>query len=179
MNAYKGCMHYPTLADCIRSLDSSIEIVIAGKPSEDLSFELLETIRSKPNVRLIDRFIKEDEIDTLFREANLVLMPYTSITQSGVVLDAFSRSRGVVAFAIDGIKEYLPDDCELCKPFDCEEMAKKCVELLQNPARNAAYNRKAWEYGKDRFSPKTMAKGLASVYRELMERDYRAIIRLR
>lgn len=167
INAYKGVSLYP---DILRELAKSapgVEVVIAGKASDDVGGSVLEEIDAQPNARLINRFIDESELDGFFADCGLVLMPYTSITQSGVVLDAYSHSRSVVAFDIEGISQYVRDEDALVEPFDCATYADKVAKILADTDILARKNRAAWEFGRDNFSPSVMADGLLEVYRGL------------
>lgn len=164
LNLYKGCKMYPDIFNEVHRLDPSIEITVAGQPSKDVTDELLTRIAACPNVRLDDHFIEEHAVERYFREAALVLTPYTSMTQSGVVLDAYSHSRPILAFHIDEMREFLPQRTNAVSPFDTSEYARALVELLNNPADCHKAGREAWEFGREQFSPSSMAAGFAAVY---------------
>ena len=170
INAYKGVSLYP---DILRELAKSapgVEVIIAGKASDDVDRSLLEEIDAQPNARLVNRFIDESELDGFFADCGLVLMPYTSITQSGVVLDAYSHSRCVVAFDIEGISQYVRDEDALVKPFDCAAYADKVANALADPDALAEKNHAVWEFGRANFAPSVMANGLLEAYRGVVEK---------
>lgn len=164
LNRYKGCELYPEIFHEVYRLDPGVKVTIAGEPSKDLPRELLRRIAACPNVHLDDHFIEEELTERYFREAALVLTPYTSITQSGVLLDAFSNSRAVLAFQIDGISEFLPSSLMTVPAFDTCEYARIMVNLMSDSAACAKAGRQAWEFGRDRFTPVSMAAGLAQTY---------------
>lgn len=165
INAYKGVILYPDILRSLAKVAPGIEVVIAGKASDDVDRVLLDEIAAQPNAKLVNRFIDESELDGFFDDCGVVLMPYTSITQSGVVLDAYSHSRSVVAFSIEGIAQYVPNAEELIEPFNCDAYAAKIVEILSDVHALNARNRDAWEFGRNNFSPEAMAEGLLDVYR--------------
>lgn len=167
INPYKGVAYYPAILRSLAEIAPDIDVVIAGKAAGDLDDSLLAEIAAQPNANLINRFIEESELDGFFADCGVVLMPYASITQSGVVLDAYSHSRSVVAFDVDGIDQYVPDVNELVEPFDCEAYARKVAEVLSNEELLLERNHAAWEFGADKFSPAVMADGLLCIYREL------------
>lgn len=164
LNYYKGCEMYPDIFNEVHRLDPSIKITVAGQPSKDMPRELIARIAACPNVQLDGHFIEEDAVEQYFREASLVLTPYTSMTQSGVVLDAYSHSRPILAFHIDGMREFLPYRTNAVKPFNTNEYAMTLVELLNDPEACARAGREAWEFGREQFSPSSMAAGFAAVY---------------
>ncbi len=59
------------------------------------------------------------------------------MTQSGVLLDAFSNSRTVLAFQIGGMKEFLPADAPTVSCFDTREYARSIVEFVNDPIAQA------------------------------------------
>lgn len=92
-------------------------------------------------------------------------MPYTSITQSGVVLDAFSRSRSVVAFDVKGMDQFVPVSELRIKPYDIDAYSSTVIYLERNLARLNALSKELWSFGKDAFTVEAMASKLREVYR--------------
>lgn len=164
LNLYKGCQMYPEIFGEVHRLDPTIRITIAGQPSKDLPADLIGQISACPNVQFDGRFIAEQEIENYFRAASIVLTPYTSMTQSGVVLDAYCHSRSILPFGIDGMREFLPQGAKAVTPFDTHEYARTLVELLNDPQACARAGRAAWEFGREQFAPASMASGFAAVY---------------
>lgn len=168
LNPYKGCEMYPAIFGEIYRLDPEIHIVVAGKPSKELGESLLASIAECPNVTLEAGFIDEERLPAYFNNAAIVLTPYTSMTQSGVLLDAFKRSRTVVAFDIPGMDEFLPSSARKAKAFDTQEYARLVVDLANSPEACEEAGRDAWEFGRERFAPAAMARAFAGTYLELV-----------
>lgn len=168
LNYYKGLKHYPSILKSIYSIDPEVTIMIAGKAADEVDAALLKEISDQPNCTLINGFIPEGDIDRLFRETNLVLAPYASITQSGVILDAYSRSKCVICFDIAGISQFIPDETCRVEPFDCERFAELACMLLSNRDGLETKSRRVWEFGKKNFTPEVMADSLLSVYESLI-----------
>lgn len=164
LNFYKGCSMYPDIFDEVYRLDPEIEITIAGQPSKNLSADLIQAIAACPNVKLDGHYIEEKFLPEYFRDASVVLIPYTSITQSGVILDAYCHSRSILAFHIDGISEFLPDGANTVAPFDTRNYARAVVDLLNDPEACIRAGRVAWEFGREQFSLSAMAAEFAGVY---------------
>lgn len=169
LNPYKGLKYYPEILDELYGLDPGIHVTIAGKASDGIESSLLAEIGSKPNCTLANRFVEDSDVDGYFDCADIVLVPYTSITQSGVILDAYSRSRPVVSFDIPGMEQYVPDSENRVRAFDCAAFSRRVVELLSDGAScdRAALN--AWNFGKNRFSPSKMAEATKKVYSEIAD----------
>lgn len=177
LNAYKGVRYYPAILDAIRSIDSDVHVTIAGKAAKEIDDSLLSEISSRPNCTLRNEFIPEEDVDGLFDSASMVLVPYTSITQSGVILDAYSRSRSVMAFDIPGISQYVPDAESRIPAFDCYEFARAVCKRLSDPIVNRGKSEAAWLYGKEHFTPQSMANATLEAYRRLELNDLQHINR--
>lgn len=169
LNPYKGLKYYPEILDELIGLDPEIHVTIAGKASDEIELRLLDEIGSKPNCTLKNCFVEESDIDDYFERAGIVLVPYISITQSGVILDAYSRSRPVVAFDIPGMAQYVPDPENRVKAFDCPAISQRIFELLSNSISCEQAARDVWSFGKNRFSPSKMAEAINKVYLEIVE----------
>lgn len=168
LNSYKGVKFYPEIAERLFELSPGTTFVIAGKPADDIDRSIIDRLDAMPNVELHARFIEEGEIDGFFENCDLVLMPYTSITQSGVILDAYSRSRCVVAFDIEGIEQFAFNDKTFVSPFIVSELVQTTVALLNDPDELNRISRKMWEMGGNAFSPEKASEALLSIYEELI-----------
>lgn len=171
LNNYKGCTLYPEILSSAQTIDSSVRFVIAGNPAPDLDQRLLEEIRRFPNVKLEDRFIEEAEVEGLFAGASVVLMPYTSMTQSGVLLEAYSRAVPVVAFAIDGMENFVPDPVSLVPTFDTRAFADAAIAHVRAPEMASERGRSGCDFARERFTPRAMAVAF--------DRTYAAVARTR
>jgi glycosyltransferase involved in cell wall biosynthesis len=60
-------------------------------------------------VRVIDRYIPDEEVGVYFRAADLVVLPYRSATQSGITQTAFAFGRPVVVTAVGGLPDVVDD----------------------------------------------------------------------
>lgn len=62
-----------------------------------------------PNVEILNRWIPEDEIGDLFARCDLVVLPYSSASQSGVIPIAASFALPVIATRTGGMVEQVED----------------------------------------------------------------------
>ena len=56
-------------------------------------------------VRLLNRYIADDEVEALFRAADVTVLPYRAGTQSGVTHVAYALGSAVIATNVGGITE--------------------------------------------------------------------------
>jgi D-inositol-3-phosphate glycosyltransferase len=105
---YKGL---DTLLEAFRTLASDPELclVIAGECYAGRE-ALEESIRQLgPRVILHDRFIPNEQVATYFAAADLVVLPYHSASQSGVVQIAYACDRPVLVTRVGGLPEVVEE----------------------------------------------------------------------
>lgn len=91
----------PNLIDIFRQLPSSeraITLLIAGKPDNDALKESVQAAaKDAANVQLHMRFIQDEELQMFFKAADLVVLPFEEILNSGSLLLSLSFNRPVLA----------------------------------------------------------------------------------
>ncbi len=83
----------------------------------------------KECVRLIDKYVPNEEVSAWFRAADLVVLPYLSATQSGVIPIAYNCNRPVLATRTGGLPDVVLDGLTgyLVEPGD-ENALAKCIK---------------------------------------------------
>jgi glycosyltransferase involved in cell wall biosynthesis len=104
---YKGV---DVLARALCSLSpkdkARLEIVVAGKLEETACRAHLEQLRhTGVEVDLRVGYVPSKEVASLFRAADIALLPYKASTQSGVLLTALAQGRAVIASALGDMPE--------------------------------------------------------------------------
>ena len=99
---YKGLDY---LLDEFRRLDpGKFELVIAGEGN------LAEYDIQGDNIRVLNRFIPDEEMAALFNEAHTLALPYQSASQSGVAYMAFAFEKPVIATRVGALADVVIDD---------------------------------------------------------------------
>ena len=101
---YKG-LH--VLCRAVRDIlhDTPVRLVVAGKGPIDSEWMTW----LKENAILINRFIEDEEIPTIFSACHVVVLPYLSATQSGVIPLAYHYGKPVVVTAVGALPEVVED----------------------------------------------------------------------
>lgn len=156
------------LARVIRELEKvrpDIKFIVAGTPAlkgvTDSSWEkkiksILKDLKSYNNVEVIDKYIKEEEVGTLFKKSDLTVLPYKDATQSGVAMVAMplgsvvlATSKGDLPFVVKDKKTGFVVD------YSVEELKSKIIEIFKNRsliervrinAKKFAFDVAGWEY---------------------------------
>ena len=159
ISTYKGCEFIPALSRALSEKGVACKIIVAGKALDDVDPQILEKIGSCDNVELRNEFIPENELHTYFYAADASLILHKSISQSGVIIDAYRHGHPILCFDIDGISEFIGDNTALVAPkFDISRMADNIERLYESHANYLKMSRNAYQFGKKVFSEDEMAK---------------------
>ncbi len=128
---YKGV---DVLLDAWRRADrpDGAELWIVGKPRMDAGFV------QGPGVRTALRFVSGAELAGAFRAADLVVLPYREIDQSGVLFTALAFGKPLLLSAVGGFPEIAATGAaELVPPGDADALAQALSDLLGDEPRRA------------------------------------------
>jgi glycosyltransferase involved in cell wall biosynthesis len=128
----------------------SVKLTIAGKGDLRPYRPLL---RSQHGVEIINRWIEEHEVAELFGQADMVILPYTSASQSGVLALAAAFELPVVATRVGGMPGQIDAGLTglLVEPGSVEQLIGAIERLLDDPALAKAMGRSLFlEFSKNR-----------------------------
>jgi glycosyltransferase involved in cell wall biosynthesis len=162
---YKGL---EVLLEACRELNGA-EVWIVGMPRE-VKRETIEEAAKKcaATVRLAPRYIKEPEIPAFFRRADLVVLPYTDIDQSGVLYTALAFGNAIVASSIGGFTEVGEQHgaVRLVPPNDPVSLRHAITRLLESEDEREALKRAASRAATGAYSWDSIAERTLTLYRE-------------
>lgn len=89
----------------------NVTLVVAGEFYEDrATYERqIRNLGIEKHVRLVDRYIANEEVETYFVATDLVVQPYLHATQSGISQVAFGFGRPVLATSVGGLPDAIRD----------------------------------------------------------------------
>jgi len=96
-----------------------VELVVAGEFYEDPApyRARVAAAGGAPAVRLLDHYLPDAEVETVFKAADVVVLPYRSATQSGVTHVAYALGLPVITTDVGGLAEtVVPGDTGLVAP---------------------------------------------------------------
>jgi glycosyltransferase involved in cell wall biosynthesis len=131
LRPYKGI---DVLLEAWRGIERA-ELWIVGAPRMDTA-----PLRAAapPGVRFVERFVSEGEAAALFRRADLAVLPYREIDQSGVLFTALGFGVPLVLSDVGGFPEIArAGAAELVPPGDAKGLHDTLAALLDDPARRA------------------------------------------
>src|SRR5205807_9193447 len=108
------------------------ELWIAGMPRMDIAPLLAG---APPGVRFEPRFIDDNELPAYFRRADLVVLPYREIDQSGVLFTALAFGKPLLLSDVGGFPEVAATGAARTFPAgDAGALGRAMRELLGEPA---------------------------------------------
>ncbi len=131
VNGYKGVEYLAEAVNIICKTIPDINVTIAGKWSlPELKAKLLQ----EPNFTIIDKSLSNEEMTTLIQQNEMIVCPYTSASNSGVIMTAFVFNKPVIASDLDGLAEVIVHEQNglLVKPRDPVSIAAGITWLMQH-----------------------------------------------
>jgi glycosyltransferase involved in cell wall biosynthesis len=157
----------------VRERRPDARLVIAGPPprrAEEGEVEAAVRARGLEDVVAVDaRYLPNEEVRPLMELASVVVLPYTSATQSGVLHVAYACGRPVVATRVGGLPEVVEEGRtgRLVPPQAPAALADAIVAMLDDPEGAARMGERARHLAETRFSWGSVAREVLAIYREL------------
>lgn len=161
---YKG---NEVLLEAFREIDGA-ELWIVGMPRMPLEPLRELASRCRGNVRFVSRFVTDPEIPAFFRRADLVVLPYREIEQSGVLYTALAFGKPIVASDVGGFGDVgRAGGARLVPPGDPGELRAALEELLGDRGRRERLASAAAELARSEYSWDAAAERTLAIYREI------------
>lgn len=97
-----------------KNVDNNFKLLIAGKFESKEYYEEINSLIETDNVILVNKFIPDEEIQIYYNSADLCVLPFKNIFNSGSALLSVTFNTTVLVPYTDNFKEYqeiLNDDC--------------------------------------------------------------------
>lgn len=152
---------------------SDIFLVIAGRVWKD-SFEKYQSIidkngLSEEQLMMNIGFIPDDEVGYYYSAADIAVLPYLDVYQSGVVHLAYSYHLPVIATDIPGLNDVVKDGETgyLCEAGDVDGLARTMERAADDSDNWCAMGDAGAENDRIQYSWDKIAKGIDTLYRSL------------
>jgi len=179
---YKGIEY---LLDALRLVladgKGNYRLIIAGEPkkgSEEYLHEIQQSVQrdfQQGLVILRMQFIPDDETELYLKGADVLVLPYKDIFQSGVLFLAYSFGLPVVATDVGSFREEIVEGSTgfLCKPGDPAELAKALETYFTSDLfRNLKVRRQELkDYANESYSWHAVAELTCNAYTNMLGRN--------
>ena len=106
---YKGLMDLIEAMALIRNRDVTCLAVGEFYDKKEAYEARIGALGLSDRIRLIDQYVPNEEVEPYFAAADVVILPYRSATQSGIVQMAFRFGRPVISTMVGGLPESIDD----------------------------------------------------------------------
>ncbi|MCK9248531.1 MAG: glycosyltransferase family 4 protein [Solirubrobacteraceae bacterium] len=125
--------------------------------------------RAGRGVTFVDRFVTDAEAAAYFRRADVVVLPYREIEQSGVLFTALAFGRPIVASAVGGFPEIAADGAAVTvPPGDADALADALGRVLGDEALRSSLATRATELAAGPYSWESVAAEHRRLYASLV-----------
>jgi glycosyltransferase involved in cell wall biosynthesis len=161
LRPYKGL---DLLLEAWRGIEGA-ELWIVGAARMDISG--LQAA-APANVRFDPRFIDDQHLRGYFRRADLVVLPYREIDQSGVLFTALAFGKPLLVSDVGGFAEFAASGAARAFPAgDARALHEALLELLADPGALAALAARSREVARESYSWDRIAGRTLELYRSL------------
>ncbi len=174
---YKGLEYLIESVDYIKKSHNDFKLIIAGRIKQcEAYWKIIESIIEKRGLEnyLIKKieFIPDEEIEIYFKSADVLILPYKFIFQSGPLFLSYFFGLPVIASDVGSFKEDIIEGETgfICKPEDAKDLAQK-IELYfkSDLYKNLEENRnKIIAYANERYSWEKIGEKTHTVYKSLI-----------
>lgn len=110
---YKGLKYLiQAIPEVVKRLEG-IELLIvgdfAGEEDKQQYMNLIQESGAQENIKVYDGYIPDKEVEKFFAACNLVVLPYISATQSGIVQIAYGFEKPVIVTNVGGLPDVVED----------------------------------------------------------------------
>jgi glycosyltransferase involved in cell wall biosynthesis len=166
LRPYKGV---DVLMEAFREVEGA-ELWIVGRPWMPVE-PLKEAARSAGGtVRFVDRFVTDPEIPAFFRRADVVVLPYRRIDQSGVLYTALAFGKAMVLSDVGGFSEVgrVHGAADLVPPEDPVALRQALQRLVDDPGARAELEQRASAAASGHYSWDEIGRRTLELYEELV-----------
>jgi glycosyltransferase involved in cell wall biosynthesis len=166
LRPYKGI---EVLLDAFRTI-AGAELWIVGMPRMAVEPLRRRAAAAAGTVRFVSRFITDPEIPAYFRRADVVVLPYREIEQSGVLYTALAFAKPLILSAVGGFSELAEEHeaARLVPPGDPAALSEALTELLASRDQRERLAAAARAAATGPYSWDAVAGRTLSLYRDLL-----------
>lgn len=133
---YKGLKHLLRAIPELKNTFSDIKLMVVGSFGDDKE-DYINIIKEKniqSYIRLIDEYTPDHEVEKYFAACDLVVCPYESATQSGIVQIAYGFEKPVIVTNVGGLPDVVKNEKTgyIVKTGDADAIAGAVTDFYKN-----------------------------------------------
>lgn len=149
-----------------REKRSDLWIIIAGLQSYKEIGEKLRKLKRQALIHL--KYVPMQRVELYHQAANIAVLPYKSISQSGALVTAMGFGLPVIVTNVGAMPETVCGNGWVVRPDDPESMATILLEALDDIHRLQVMGRRSLELISERHSSEVIASQTLSLYERIV-----------
>jgi glycosyltransferase involved in cell wall biosynthesis len=127
---YKGLDVLSDALDKVKDKIKDFKVIIAGGGHDPI----LNKLKENPLCVVLNKHLSNQEIVDLNRRAKVVVCPYKSASQSGIILTTFLFGKPIIASRVGGFSEIIEDNVNgiLVNPSNPEELSNAIISIFNS-----------------------------------------------
>lgn len=134
---YKGLKYLLQAMPKVRGEFEEVLLLVVGDfgTTKQYYLDLISNEKIENMVKIIDDYVADDEVELYFSASDLVVLPYTSTTQSGVAQLAYGFLKPVIVTNVGGLPETVTDGQTgyIVPPKDPKALSDAIIKFFSHP----------------------------------------------
>ena len=175
---YKGLEYLVEALALVRQAYTDSILVIAGRPKGSENYwatieSRLQELELADFVKQRIEYVPDADTEIYFKAADVLVLPYTFVFQSGVLFLSYSFGLPVIASDVGSLSDDVVEGRTgfICPPTDVPALAETIKRYFSSPLFESLAERRGEirEYARERYSWETVASVSRRVYARLNE----------
>lgn len=169
---YKGLKHLLRAMPDIIQYDSNIVLYVVGDFGSDKEdyLSIINENKIADNVRIVDGYVPDKEVEKYFAASDIVVLPYESATQSGVVQIAYGFDKPCLVTKVGGLPDVVIDGKTgyVVEPFNPRAISDAVINFYKENKEQefiSGVQSEAYKYDWDR-----MNEAIQTLYNDINDR---------
>lgn len=172
---YKGLEYLISALFILKDKYNDFRLIIAGRIKKDCEAyweNIEEKIEKYGLINFIIKkieFIPDEDIETYYKSADVLILPYNYIFQSGIIFMSYNFGLPVIVTDVGSLREDVIEGTTgfICQPENPEDLAEKIDLYFQSELfNNLDLNRiKIGEYAKEKYSWEKIGEKTYLIYK--------------
>jgi glycosyltransferase involved in cell wall biosynthesis len=159
----------------VKEQEADIYLIVAGEPKEELSAyrKMIAAHQLESNLLLDTRYIPLDRLSAYFAAADLVVLPYLRVFQSGLVRLAYAHKRPVIATRVGDLPMVVEHGQTgfLVPPGSAERLAEAINLAFCDRHRLRAMGENGFQMMSRKFSWQHIAEEMKKIYHKAITNE--------
>lgn len=142
-------------------------IKYASKDLIESNLKLIQKLKLQDRFILNLNYLDTVDIEVVFKASDLVILPYTHASQSGVMMMSFGFKKPVIITETFHDREWVNHKAGLvAKTSNAESLAEKITKLINDDDKLKSYGEFGYQYASTHFNWKDIAKKYYQAFRK-------------